>query len=427
MIGSKRIVFSTFGSLGDLHPYLAIALELKAMGHLPVLATSAFYREKVEDLGLEFAAVRPDVTDFHDDQGKLMAEAMHPVKGPEFVIRKGMMPHLEATYTDLKCACQEADLLVSHPLTFPAPIVHQLTGIPWVSTVLAPVSLFSCTDPPLLGPVPWLARLHVMTPRAYRLMFEMGKRMFLPWVRPVQHLRQKLGLPPGTLHPLFEGQHSPSLVLALFSEALAAPQPDWPPATLQTGFCMLPASSEPPLDGSLEAFLAAGEAPLVFTLGSAAVMSPGQFFHESLRAAELVGMRAVFITGRDQKPPFPEGLPQWALAVEYASFSRLFSQAALIVHQAGIGTTGQVMLSGRPSLAVPFSHDQPDNARRLERIGAARVLSISHYRADRAAHGIASALESCKSAAAALPARIQTEGGAPLAARALIDILNMHG
>lgn len=427
MPNSKRIVLSTFGSLGDLHPYLAIALELKAMGHLPVLATSGFYREKVEDLGLDFFSVRPDVTDFHDDRGKLMAEAMHPVKGPEFVIRKGMMPHLDATFADLKAACEGADLLVSHPLTFPAPLLHELSGIPWASTVLAPVSLFSCTDPPLLGPVTWLAGLYTKAPNVYSLLFNMGKRLFWPWVRPVQELRERLGLPPSKLHPLFEGQHSPALVLALFSEALAPPQPDWPAATLQTGFCMLPESSEPPFDEPLEAFLEAGDPPLVFTLGSAAVMSPGRFFHESLRAAELLGMRAVFLTGRDQEPPFPEGLPQWALAVEYASFSRLFPQAALIVHQAGIGTTGQVMLSGRPSLAVPFSHDQPDNARRLERIEAARVLPITRYRADQAARNIVGALASCSEAASALPCRVLKEGGARKAAQALIDVLNKQG
>lgn len=257
-------------------------------------------------------------------------------------------------------------------------------------------------------------------------MFRTGKRLFWPWVRPVQDLRRSLGLPAAKRHPLFEGQHSPSLVLALFSEALAAPQPDWPTATLQTGFCMLPASCEPPLDESLEAFLAAGAAPLVFTLGSAAVMSPGRFFHESLRAARILGMRAVFITGRDQDTPFPEGLPEGSLAVEYASFRRLFPQAALIVHQAGIGTTAQVMLSGRPSLAVPFSHDQPDNARRLERIGAARVLPISRYRAEKAAAFISQALCACPVAAAGLPARLLSEGGARLAAQALTDILNRH-
>jgi UDP:flavonoid glycosyltransferase YjiC (YdhE family) len=56
-----RIILNTFGSFGDIHPYMAIALELQARGHVPVLATMEFYREKIEDAGLEFFPVRPNI------------------------------------------------------------------------------------------------------------------------------------------------------------------------------------------------------------------------------------------------------------------------------------------------------------------------------------------------------------------------------
>ena len=39
-----RIVLNTFGSFGDIHPYMALALELQARGHVPVVATSNVYR-----------------------------------------------------------------------------------------------------------------------------------------------------------------------------------------------------------------------------------------------------------------------------------------------------------------------------------------------------------------------------------------------
>jgi hypothetical protein len=48
--GRRRIVLTTFGS--DLHPYIAVALGLKA-----VIATSALYRQKVKTLGIGFRAV----------------------------------------------------------------------------------------------------------------------------------------------------------------------------------------------------------------------------------------------------------------------------------------------------------------------------------------------------------------------------------
>ena len=57
-------------------------------------------------------------------------------------------------------------------------------------------------------------------------------------------------------------------------------------------------------------------------------------------------------------------LPKGVVAFDYAPFSLLFPRAAAIVHHGGIGTTGQAMRSGRPSLVMPCAWDQPDNAER---------------------------------------------------------------
>jgi UDP:flavonoid glycosyltransferase YjiC (YdhE family) len=59
-------------------------------------------------------------------------------------------------------------------------------------------------------------------------------------------------------------------------------------------------------------------------------------------------------------------------------------RAAVIVHQAGIGTTGQALRAGRPMLIVPHGQDQPDNARRCEELGVGLILPRHKYTADRA-------------------------------------------
>ncbi len=56
-----RIILNTFGSFGDIHPYMAIAMELQRRGHVPVIATMEIYRAKIEGAGLEFAPVRPNI------------------------------------------------------------------------------------------------------------------------------------------------------------------------------------------------------------------------------------------------------------------------------------------------------------------------------------------------------------------------------
>jgi UDP:flavonoid glycosyltransferase YjiC (YdhE family) len=121
------------------------------------------------------------------------------------------------------------------------------------------------------------------------------------WPQPIYDLRRELGLPRGS-NPLFDAKHSPDLVLALFSRVLGQEQPDWPANTRITGFCFYDSDAgNATLAPHLEKFLAAGPPPLVFTLGSAAVLAAGRFYEYGARAAERLGMRAVLLIGSDPR------------------------------------------------------------------------------------------------------------------------------
>ena len=142
MSSSKRIVLTTFGSLGDLHPYMALALGLRERGHRPVIATTSYYREKIEAEGIEFARVRPDFAD-KSKVKQLVREVLEMNGGPEAVIRRVVLPHLSDSYADLTRAVAGADLLISHTLTYAAPIVAEKLGLKWASSALQPTVLFS--------------------------------------------------------------------------------------------------------------------------------------------------------------------------------------------------------------------------------------------------------------------------------------------
>ena len=86
-----RIVLSTLGSLGDLHPMIALGLELIRRGHEAVLNSLEGYRETVNSLGLGFEPLRPEVED--EDQ-ELIRRLVDARTGPETVIRELVMPHL---------------------------------------------------------------------------------------------------------------------------------------------------------------------------------------------------------------------------------------------------------------------------------------------------------------------------------------------
>lgn len=130
---------------------------------------------------------------------------------------------------------------------------------------------------------------------------------------------------------------------------------------------------------ALDAFLATGDPPLVFTLGSAAVHIADDFYAESLKAARLLGRRAVLLVGPQGDTGVADG-PD-VIAVAYAPFSTLFPRAAAIVHQGGVGTTQQALRAGRPQLVVPHLGDQFDNGARVARLGCGRTLRRDRYRA----------------------------------------------
>src|SRR5437764_1048049 len=149
----SRIVLSTWGSLGDLHPKIALATELRRRGHDVVINTWEGYREKIAQLGFEFRPMRPDV-DQTDQQ--LLADLMHPRKGPEKVIRELVFPYLHEMYDDLVAACDGADLMVTGELIYVAKSVVEKTSIKWISTSLAPLSMFSSDDPNVYPQAEWM-------------------------------------------------------------------------------------------------------------------------------------------------------------------------------------------------------------------------------------------------------------------------------
>lgn len=383
----KRIVIATLGSLGDLHPYMALALGLRDRGCAPLIAAPALYKARVEAAGLAFAPLGSNLI---TPDRELYKRVLNYRKGVEHLFRDLLMPTVPEIYRELRAILETVrpDLLVGHPIVFAAPLLSEQLGVPWVSTVLAPMSFFSAHEPPVIPGAPAaLARgprfLNPWWGKALRAAADLSTR---PGGRPLAELRCSVGLPPLNGNPLLDGQHSPSRVLAMFSKALGAPQPDWPSQTLQTGFCFYDGdeAASKTLDFQLARFLDAGSPPVVFTLGSTAVNAAGRSYAESAAAVHSLGLRALLLTG-----PHPENvpakLPPGVAAFPYAPYAALFPRAAAVVHSGGVGTTAQVLRAGVPSLVVPFNFDQPDNAHRLARLGVARVIPRSAYNRFRSA------------------------------------------
>jgi rhamnosyltransferase subunit B len=426
----KRIVLTTYGSLGDLHPYIALALELKRRGHQPVIATSPVFRDKVEPLGIGFHPTRPDFPspDEHPEWAKeLTRRAMDARTGGEYVARELFAAHVRDSYADLMQGVEGADLLVTHPITFAGAFVAQVTGIRWISSILSPIIFFSAYDTLIPPHMAEMAKLFSLLPVPLnRMMRAAARRMVTPWFKEVESLRQELGLPYRGI-PIFEGQHSPEMVLAMFSKVLAEPRPDWPPNTHVSGFCFydkLEASAQAAtLQPGLQKFLEEGSPPILFTLGSSAVWNADSFYQESLEAVVKLGERAVLLIGHEDNRP--EHLPDGVAAFDYAPYGEIMPRVKMVVHQGGVGTTAQALRAGKPALFVPFSHDQPDNAWRVKRLGIASMLTRKQYRAARVAKELSALLSAPNVARRAeeIGAIVRSEDGARRASELIETVL----
>jgi rhamnosyltransferase subunit B len=418
------------GSLGDLHPFIALGLALRELGADVVLACACEYQTKVERAGLRFRALRPSFDDMQRELGMNRAQVTRAVLArSDFLFRRVIVPSLRVAYEDMLSIVEGADMLLSSSLSIGARLAAERRSVPWIGIVLQPMMFLSAFDPPVIPQAQWLSALLLrLGPIPTGMALNVIKWGINRLLDPVRALRADIGLRPTLVRPLFDGQFSSAGAIGLYSPLLGKIRPDYPRPTSIVGFASYDSEdgAGSSLNAALREFLAAGPPPLVFTLGSLIVNSPGSFYRESAEAARILGKRAVLLVG--------EGASDYADLVSadvhvgaYAPHSLLFPRAAAIVHQAGIGTLAQALHSGRPHLAVPFFADQLDNAARAVRLGVARSISPHRYRAAAVSRELSSLMTDARYLADALRVReiLAAEHGAALAAGIVLDRLEL--
>jgi UDP:flavonoid glycosyltransferase YjiC (YdhE family) len=202
-----------------------------------------------------------------------------------------------------------------------------------------------------------------------------------PILPALNQLRRELGLSPVS-RVFKDWLHSPQRVIGLFPEWFAPAPPGWPPQLRLTGFPLYDEADVHTLDPSLQTFLDAGSAPILFTPGSAN-RAAAAFFGAALDATRRLNRRALFLTKYPEQ--LPSNLGDDVRYEPYLPFSRVFSQCAAVVHHGGIGTCAQALAAGVPQLTMPLAFDQPDNTTRLWRLGVARWVRPSDFRGARVA------------------------------------------
>jgi UDP:flavonoid glycosyltransferase YjiC (YdhE family) len=380
------------GSAGDVYPFLGLGEALRGRGHRVTLLTYGIFEGLVRSRGLGFALLPgpakgrdrlPDVATIRHGYGSsgqfLWARLLTRGGGRWRRLARAstVLPLLRPVFEGIASLhVPGSTVVIASSQTLGARVAHDALGVPLVHFHLSPMVFRSsyrpARQPPLVLPN-WLPRWVNRT--SYWLADAL---IFDPLLAgPLNALRRDLGLDPVS-RPLQEWRHSPCLVLGLFPEWFAPPQPDWPSQTRLVGFPLHDAGAGGELPGPVKEFLEAGKAPVVIT-PSSEVRKSGAFFAEAVRACQALDQRALLITRfREQ---LPDKLPEGCCHADYLPFSEVLPRASLLLHHGGVGSAAQALAAGIPQLVVPLKNDQFDNAERLRALGVARVLSLRSCRA----------------------------------------------
>ncbi len=423
-----RVLLTSIGSSGDINPFIALGLELKSRGHEPVLLVNPYFKETIECAGLVFEPLGEymSAADFARD----MPAAFGRVLGPLLIFRRLFVPFVtEAVETIRRAAIlHRSELLVGHHISLGLPWVAQELSLPWATCVLSPATLLSLHDP---SQMPIGADLQRM-PMWYRRFAHWSHRttMRLLIEGPLRRQRRARGLPP--CGDIFWGEMlSGDAVLGLWSPLLRPPASDDPQRMTVCGFSWFDRQSQYAehgrrLDSAIAKFIDEGEPPVIFTLGSVLSHVCAREFAAAAQACRILGCRGLLVTGRAESAPPRSSLPPGVMCVDYAPYGELLHRGAAIVHHGGVGTTAQGLRSGRPTVIMPFAHDQFDNAARAQRLGVSATMPLGNRSAKRLAKTIQAVLDDSQISrrAAEVGAAVAREDGVARAAEALERIVS---
>ncbi len=352
-----KVAIHSFGTRGDVQPYVALALELQRRGHDVTLSAPRDFTDWIEGFGLKARAFDFDMGDF-----LRRADAIGVTRNPfkAFLHRAEMIdPMIEACLAEAIDGTTGADMVIAHPKALFSASGAEATGAGFI--LAAPLPIIAPTaDFPMPG---LLAQDHGR--RINRLSWAPLALGMLPFRKRVNALRRSLGLAPvGNRLDYGVYRDRPCLRLTANSPHILPQPADWDAHSVMTGNWVLPDPT--PLSPDVERFLAAGPPPVYVGFGSMVTRDATRLVQAVVKGLRRAGMRGLIARGWADLPA--QGHDD-LLVIDGAPHAQLFPRCRLIVHHGGAGTTAAALTAGKPSLIIPFMVDQPWWAERLREAG----------------------------------------------------------
>jgi len=361
MAPKSRITILTYGSRGDVQPFVALGVGLRNRGHAVRVAGPAPFAPLVQAHGLDFEPIEGNP----DELAQAFADRAG-LNWPLAIARmiQHVLPLAQAAFRSVERAASDADLIVhSFLMTDGGHTLARLRGVPDVSAQFFPVFLPTSAFPAVALPDLPLGGLYRRATHALNtVMFRYGGRLLYRRLR-----ASSPGLPDLAPWPFPDraGQGTP--ILFGYSPQILPHPTDWPSNAHVTGYWNLPPSPgwEPP--DAVVRFLESGPPPVYFGPGSVRSERLRNLLQIVVASVRACGQR-VFL-GVSPQALGEDLTGQDIFAAEGIPHAWLFARMRYILHHGGAGTTGSAAASGVPSTAIPFYADQAFWARQMHRLG----------------------------------------------------------
>ncbi len=421
-----KITVNTFGTRGDIQPYIALGLGLQRAGYTVRIVTHQIFEPFVKEYGLDFYPLRVD------PRQVLISQALSELGNNFIRITRWMEENFKSTLQDIfevtLTANRDAELMLNSGLSFAGWHVAEKLGIPALATYLWPVTP-SRHLPSTIGKIPpaWLPFKGVVNFLSTKLSNQLFFNLLLS---PVNECRKEiLDLRPMKAReywPMDSARGSASLIYG-YSPAVIPKPPDWSHNQQVAGYWFLDTTENYQPEAALLDFLADGPPPVYVGFGSMVDHEEEELSQIVLEALRETNQRGILLGGWSDLGT--GRLPSSVLRVDSVPHDWLFPRMTAVVHHGGAGTTAAGLRAGVPSVVVPWFGDQFFWGWRVQELHAGpKPVSRRKLTTAKLAGAIQQAVSdgAIRSKAAQLGQQIRAENGVGAAVR-LIEAFAREG
>jgi len=417
---NRNITILTYGSTGDVLPYIALGKELQSIGYAVRIATHDNFKKLILEQGLDFSNISLNPRDvLEGDEGQSWLESSaNPIKFFRY-FRSLVRPFTRRILLESYEACRDSDMIIFSILgALPGISIAEKLGIKAIGAYLQPMTP-TADFPSFMAPL----MLAGLGGRYNRMTYSVSKQIFWLLFHRVlaEDRREILGLPPKPMKQSFwEGIHPDNPIIYGYSHLVCPKPTNWGDWIDVTGYWFFNREDDWQPSVELRDFLESGVQPIYIGFGSMSSRSPLEITNIILDALERTGQRAILATGWGGISNID--LPDRVFKVDFVPHDWLFARVSMVIHHGGTGTTGAGIRAGVPSVLIPFFADQNFWAMQIFKLGIGpRPIPRKKLNAEKLANAIDSTLDNrdINIGAKAIGEKIRNEDGVSNAVKAI--------